>query len=202
VSKWSISREAYVWTLAGDDAYKLLWFNQSKGGVYCCHPDGSHLSIHSDGNGFSRRPKNYPELVQDSSFKLPPIAELDFHMIQGEWRSLHPDQVRHFGSRMIQRPRANSRALFVNPSQFGPLTQLVIESCLYRHNQRDSVRCWARGHHMHSSHLDPLISREYELDNHDKLLRIFIYRARFEATEDGVRAASVRPHASMPQTPE
>ena len=127
MSEWLTSRGAFVWTLVGDEAYRLLWFNQSRGGVYLFHPDKYHLSIHTDGNSHSKWPKDGPESVPDLPFKLRPIKELELHMIGGEHCSLYPDQVRHLGE-PIPRPAENSLSLFADPSLFGPLTQLVIES--------------------------------------------------------------------------
>src|ERR1700722_20358131 len=111
MAKWMYENDAFIWTDLDGDAYQLILFNQSRTGVYVVYSD-FHQSFHRDGNCHSR-PAKGAEYLAEVPYKLPPLAQIQTHLLGSHWFSTNPDAVRSFGRR-IPHPSPTSGALFIN----------------------------------------------------------------------------------------
>ncbi len=191
MSNWHVQNEAFIWTQVGDEAYLLTRFNQSNSGVYIIDEPNQRykFSLHTDGRAHGRISA---EKHKHEEFKLPPIKDIPAHLMASQWRSIHPDVIRSTALR-IPRPATSSNSIFIGDAEdlFEPYCNLVIETLIYDRDKSSEIRARINDGRSFRRHMELRLFKEYELDDHCKVLGVALYIARFnyDASEQAVVTA-------------
>lgn len=179
---WQRQNDAFVWTDLDGTPYRLLSFNQSATGVYIVYPD-AHYSFHRDGNCHTRSAEHVSEPLPEMPYRIQPLAEVEMRLLGSHWFSVNRDSFRTYGEKIL-RPPATSRSLRIDRSDFGPLTQPFLDVFLYKTSRRDEVIDWVRRRTWHNPTTQWLDVREYPIDDHHKILGVFLHRLDYRIEEE------------------
>jgi hypothetical protein len=180
---------AFIWTLVKEKPYCILRFNHTSSGVYiirCGKSRHSHFSLHRDGSAHMRMGKRKRN---SDEFKLPPVADLEIHLMQSQWRSVGPDVIRGEGD-PIPWPEKAAPGIFVDPELFGRGKQLVIEAFVYDPKMKTQFQQHLFQAAPHRGHLERLSLAEFDLHHLQKLFGVVVYRAHFDTEGVGSLVAA------------
>lgn len=178
MSKWLTQREAFVWTEIDGQSFGLLFFNQSRGGVYVFYPT-QHLSYHTDGNSHGKFDATNTVIPIGD----PPLADISVRWLGEILMPLDPETVTRMGE-PISRPESKSRALFVDREIVGP-NMLTTASCVHNPDSRPTVDEFCHRSAAYRPNMDFLAERIYECEDHGKILSVFAFRTRLVPPEGG-----------------
>lgn len=179
MSRWEHRHQPYVYTTCEGTNRWLIAFNQSGGGVYV-RGGGYHLSLHTNGRCHIRQEESGVDPIPQLPFEIGPLSAIQSRFIGGQWLSLHPAAVSKFGRPLGQVD--NTKAMYLDPADFGPGQQPVIEYWVYAASQQEEVDAWSRRSLLQRPRMDHLLFRRYDLEDQGKCLGVFLYRMSHEIT--------------------
>lgn len=184
MSAWERKNHPFVWTTFQGRAYRLLGINQNSNGIFVnCREH--HQSFHATGLCHTRPNSPSAEKLPEMEFRLPRLERIETHLFGSHWLSINPLARESYGQE-IERPVEDSNAVFVDPEEFGPYEQPVIEIAMY---QADCRKRWEHSIQLGQGsrpHMELLRWNEYDLSHYGKTLALFLYRACFRPTADGL----------------